>query len=114
MMSEVNYILPKLKEDEKQYEWNDSVLLGGEMTQLKDGRPIKVQVWAESGYTFVTYYLSVLYLEKYSKPALITYVKNQGIEVDENIERNASIHLYKDINNEDCWKITFNVGESNN
>lgn len=77
-MDQKSYIVPLLAEDEKKTDWNDSVVLGVDVAQLEDGRPIRFQAWAESGYTFVTYVVSIIDLEDFAKEELIKYLIRQG------------------------------------
>ncbi len=111
-MGNNTFKVPVLVKDEKKFDWNDSVVLGGDMTKLRDGRPVKIQVWAESGYTFVSYYLSKVNLENHTKDELIKYLTFQGIKIHSNEKRKTSIKEYKDINRHECWSITLTVGKS--
>lgn len=112
MRSRGRYIVPVLTKDKSQFDGDDSVVLGGDTTQLQDGRPVKVQAWSESGYTFVTYFLSIVNLENHSEDELINYLNFQGIKMGSCANRNTSILRYKDINRQECWSVTLAVGES--
>lgn len=111
-MSKSRYVEPVLKRNREKMEWDDSVDLFADTTMLRDGRPVRYEAWAEMGYTFITYYMSIVDLEAYTKDEVIAYLIEQGIEITDEAAGKSEIMRFTDNNGKECWSLTVTVRES--
>ncbi|MGI6549529.1 MAG: hypothetical protein ACOX4Q_05715 [Syntrophomonadales bacterium] len=103
------YITPVLRSERSPYD--DSKLLGEQLLATDDGRPVVAQAWAESGYTYLTYFFSRQGLESCSKDDLFQYLVEQGFKLNREM-RYAALTFTDQAGNE-CWNFTITVGEPN-
>lgn len=93
-------------------EWDDSVELGRGFLKFNDGRPAKVEIWAEDGYTFNTYFFSTMDIDNISFGDLMGYMRAQGIRPDANIqEGRVGLRKHLDGNGNELWSVTIVIGE---
>ncbi|SDI52903.1 hypothetical protein [Natribacillus halophilus] len=92
-------------------DWDDSITLGKQTTYLDDGRYIRADVWAEDGYTFITYSFSAKGIENYSGEQLTKYLKQNGMsqKLDKD---NYDFFRFTDQDSNDRLSVTIVVGEA--
>lgn len=106
-----NFTIPVFRNKTDHYD--DSKLISEQVLTLNDGRPVIAQLWAESGYTFLTYFYSSEGIENLEGAELLSYLEAEGIKVyRDNARYKPEIDIIKDSNDVDCWRVTFVIGES--
>jgi hypothetical protein len=122
MSIEINYPLidrsdytpHKQKKDE-----DDHVDLNNWDQIFSDGRPYRAESWAAYQITFITYYFSVIDIEKYSNQELKDYLIDEGvIKFDDELYHqmgfeglNCSVGETKDKQGNLFWKVTIIIGD---
>jgi len=109
-----HYAVPTISED-KTFDWDESIILSDDILYLKDSRPVRVQVWTEDGYTFITYLLTDKELEGFDEERLLYYLMTQGIDFNykDHIGR-TGIQNFTDSKGIGCVGVTILVGGSEN
>lgn len=93
--------------------FDDSKLIAEQSITLLDGRPVIAHVWAESGYTFLSYFFTNMDIEHLHKEEILNYLQSGGITIDNSdISYKPEINLVKDDNETDCWRVTLVIEES--
>jgi len=92
---------------------DDSTLISEQLLSLNDGRPVIAQVWAESGYTLLTYFCSSEGIRHLGGAEFLSYLQEEGIKItNDNVVHKPEIDHVKDDNQVDCWRLTLVIGES--
>ena len=103
----MEFVTPVLNAENNPYD--DSKLLMEQMLSADDGRPIIAQAWAESGYTFLTYFFCNRGLETASKEDIYEYLVAQGFKL--NRDRRHTARGFTDQVGNHCWNFTITIGE---
>ena len=92
--------------------YDDSTLISEQILTLTNGHPVVAHVWAESGYTFLTYYCTADGIENFNEEDVLEYLQSGGIKLDDKASRKLEINLINDKNQVDCWRVTLVIGET--
>ena len=109
----MSYPTYQSKEDK---DFDESKVMKRQIISLADGREAKAELWSEVGYTFLSYYVSIIDLEDYDKEKLIEYLEKQGIKNLSNSDKfsvdDISISRQQDKAENEFWVLTINLGET--
>lgn len=105
----MTFYKPSLSVEKDTYD--DSTLISQKETILNDGRPVVSQLWAEIGYTFITYFFSQEGIEHLESHEIIPYLVASGISIDEPSRFRPSIDKWSDDQQKACWRVTLTVGK---
>ena len=70
-----------LPEYERDY-YDDACSIMGNTFLLDDSRKVSAEIWAESGYSFLTYRFDNAGIEDHSIEEMIEYLNNNGMKID--------------------------------
>ena len=109
----MSYPTYQSKEDK---DFDESKVMKRQIISLADGREVKAELWSEVGYTFLSYYISIIDLESYDKEELIEYLEEQGIKNLSTSDKfsfdDISISRQQDKAENEFWVLTINFGET--
>lgn len=97
---------------EKNDPFDDSHLIDSRIITLDDKRPILAQAWAESGSSYLTYFLSKQSIENYNEEQLKFYLIDNGVETIGKFANKVYVDSMIDGVGLQCWRVTIVVGDS--
>lgn len=90
------------------YEWDDSVTVAISNSILSDGRKIIADIWAEGGYTFVTYKFTSKGIENFNKTEVLEYLRSKGLDLYGN---NYELDSFLKDGKEEYYTLTTVIGK---
>jgi hypothetical protein len=90
--------------------FDDSSLIDSRTLTLDDMRPVLAQAWAESGSSYVTYFLSKQSIENYNAEQLKSYLIKNGLNTIEKFSGKLYFDSMIDGTGLQCWRVTIVVG----
>ncbi|GGG05441.1 hypothetical protein [Paenibacillus abyssi] len=73
-------------------------------------RKIVSQLWSDSGYNFLTYFIPKKGLDNVNKESMIIDLNSKGISIDSTLP--CSLDTCLDSEGMECWRLTLTIGES--
>jgi hypothetical protein len=89
---------------------NPSLDIGWSEGVLGDGRPYRVECWAEDGITMLTFFLSAQGLETWGAAELAALLAREGLVAFKQPAREVGLMRFIDSAGNDLWSINVTVG----
>lgn len=95
---------------EKRPENDFSLDIGWAEGTMSDGRPYRVECWAQGQTTFLTFFFSVVGLERSDESAIAGQLAREGLLVFAAGKSPMALRRHTDPAGHDLWSATFTVG----
>ena len=85
--------------------------IGWDEGVLSDGRPYRVECWAEDGITSLTYFFSTWGIETYTNAQFVELLEREGLVRWISDFRSAGAMPFTDAGGNDMWSVNLVVGD---
>lgn len=111
-MEKIKYPIPDRSDYHPHFhkDENGDIDIGWNVSVTSDGRPYKIEMWADEGMSIVTIFMSAIDIEDYTEEQLIEYLESEDIIRYYTEEKSLGVSKWIDPSRNLLWSLSVTIG----